>query len=76
MKKLILILLLAVFSCEKDDKQCNCDVNVIVVDGTVGITGRYTITNVPSDCEGNVDWTTLRQDKPSNHWLDSVTNCD
>jgi hypothetical protein len=76
MKKLILILALVVFSCAKDEQQCNCDVKVIIVDGEVGVTGSYIITNVPSDCEGNVDWQTLRQGKPANHWYSGTVNCD
>jgi hypothetical protein len=77
MKKVLLVLLAVfLFNCDKDEQDCKCDVKVIIVDGEVGITGSYTITNVPSDCEGNVDWQTLRQDKPANHWFNGTTNCD
>jgi hypothetical protein len=78
MKKLVLVLAIATLvSCTKDEVECNCDVSVIVVDGAVGITGRYTITNVPSDCgSGIVDWNSIRQDLPSNHWFERTLNCD
>ena len=77
MKKLIIILLaLTLFSCDKEDEPCTCNVKVIIVDGVEGITGRYTITNVPSDCNGNVDWSTVRQDLPDNHWFDGVSGCN
>jgi hypothetical protein len=76
MKKLILLAIILI-GCSKDEdiNQCSCDLNIIIVDPTIGITGRYTIDNVPSDCNDNVDWQTIRQDLPSNHWLENVSNC-
>ena len=77
MRKLLLLsVAFIMLNCSKEDQDCNCDVKVIIVDGAIGVTGSYTITNVPSDCEGNVDWQTLRQDKPDNHWFNGTTNCD
>jgi len=74
MKKIIFILsLLAIVGCSKEDQGCECDIKVIIVDGTLGQTGSYIIQNVPSDCEGNVDFHSLNL--PNDHWFYETRNC-
>lgn len=64
MKKLILLLTLAtLFNCSKED-ECECDMRVYTTNGTTN--SSYIVTNVPSDCEGNV--TANRDIVPSNHF--------
>ena len=77
MKKVIIFLTLAVMlGCSKDADPCTCDLDIIIVDGNIGVTGSYTILKAPSDCELGFDWQTYRDEEnlPPNHWLQS-TDC-
>ena len=65
----IVLITLAVIltSCEKDDVECKCDLEV-TIDGT----GSYFVTGVKTDCEGNYD----RPDNiPSDHFIIGLRNC-
>lgn len=61
-------------SCSKEEVECNCDVEIVVVDPNEGAVGYYTITNVPSDCKDGVDVDEL--DLQENHWFQRTKNCD
>ena len=80
MKKLIFIIIaLILFNCSKesnDSRNCYCDVKIIIVDGDLGITGNYTLENVLSDCNGNIEWDDISGNIPDNHWFDGVKNCN
>ena len=66
-KVTILILGLLAFGCSKDENECSCDVEM-TIDGT----STYTVTNVPSDCNGNVD----KNDLNPNHFFLRTKNCN
>lgn len=75
LKLLLFLLVILIFSCDKGEDECNCDVKIIIVDdGELGQIGSYTITNVPSDCDGNVDVDSLNL--ASDHWYSNTLNCD
>ena len=82
MRNLILILgMLILASCSKDDNSCKCDVEIIVVSGSAGVTDSYTIIDVPNTCDSqfnnsdNFDVFREQQNLPSNHWFRKVKNC-
>ena len=75
-KLLLLALLISTIGCSKEDQEnesCNCDVDVIIANPS-GDTPTYTITNVPSDCNGNVEFDKLNL--PENHWFQNTKNCN
>lgn len=79
MRKLLVVLLATLVSCSKDTQECKCDIEIIiVVGGSVGTTGGYTITGVPKPCDEDFDWQTYRVENnmPSNHWFQRTVNCD
>lgn len=69
MKTLFKLLIVALlFSCEKDDVECKCDLEV-TIDGT----SSYFVTGVPTDCNGNYD---RPSNVPSNHFILGLRNCN
>ena len=66
------LLALLFLGCSKDEQDCKCDVKVVIAAPTGPLT-YYTVTGVPSDCNGNVDFKSL--ELPSNHWYQGTVNC-
>ena len=55
-------------SCEKDDVECKCDLEV-TIDGD----GSYFVTGVTTDCNGNYD---RPKNIPPEHFILGLRNCD
>ena len=73
MKKLLILLIFIPFaSCSKEDKDCRCQLSVQMVTPEGNIQG-YTITGVPSDCDGGYDKDALNL--PDDHFVGNLTNC-
>lgn len=75
MKKILSLIVFGslIIGCQKEEIKCNCDVDIVIVDPELGAVGNYTITNVPSDCNGKVDLESL--DLRDNHWFQRTKNC-
>lgn len=67
MRKLLLIIPFILLSCDKDDDECTCTLEV-TADGT----SSYYVQDVPTDCDGNI---LERPDAvPSNHFILGCTD--
>lgn len=64
---LLIALITTIFSCEKDDVECKCDLEV-TIDGN----GSYYVTGVKTDCNGGFN---RPSSIPSDHYIIGVTNC-
>lgn len=64
----LLLLLLFITSCSKDDVECKCSLKVSI-DGT----SYYYVTNVPTDCNGNY---TRPNNVPQDHFVIGLVDCE